>query len=1101
MAFKLKARRPWTVAILLSTIVSTIIMIYVNPYNVSAQSTAGPLDYIVIYHESLEGTALDQLLALKTAQGYSCHVYRIGDGRRKQSIRWIFWSEYYSSKYAPLYVLLVGSAKRDGGVSDSTADASVNNLIPTHYEVDGFGHLTAYDQWYVYTATPYGDIRIPRAIVGRIPARDTVELQHYVDKLMAYDGDTSDDTWKRNILFVAGDKDRGPFPDYPSPGQVRNYIDYNYNSIPGGFTGSIMDYADGDGTLIDAINSGVGLIAGLTTGSHANNFGYIIERPSFDAETDLSNGGQYPVFLALSCNLGQIDVDDGYGGQCLAENLLFGPSCGVIGIIGPAGFSSDYSNAYYLKEALNGIFHKGITRVGDIHASTAAVLREKQLGQIDTYNMTTVLGDPGIQIPSRYYGLDGMTIDANMEMSGPTPYQDKPYFMAAGIENTKAGIIKQDHILGRRSYKIEGDDIYVEAEPIAYWTLYDNLGLVLDENTRFLTYRIKALEGMGGTDLGFGVECIVDGNLLSSYGIVDHNGSSVEPMQRMVPANAIKYYVYDLESVLGRTLEKVLVGYGCMNWKYDGRFAAIFDDIRISATWGFQPEVGTVQIPTNILEGLPAAVSVSAGDPDTLEYGDELSVQWSVTAGYINGTGFDIVYHAPNYPVSGVEITATVSDRGGHEIASSKTFNVIEDVEPTCPHLFVWNGKKYADQGAFLTRSLMDKDKTSVYDAVPFFTKPAVIDGKLRFILREEGNDVTNLQDVSMNLVDIGRKTLKSVGITADGRIMGVSKPIAPIRCHDDRLFDQTNKVLKADGKVFRAYGPGYLVLKYENLPRLQAAKPDGSHDVNGGGPGLPPPDKNMEKIVADAEDPDNPNFVSVIVNTPEGEWKEIERLAPRSRAGLPHLINLLPYVDSRGSLSIQITWTDNFSVDDLSFYAFSDSDIKEVRSTLSMATHNSSELITGLLSADDDRSATLEPGDEVLLEFDYPSEIGEYNFGVMKFNGKYEPFLAPEGWQRHGDSETDVESVVLYQNVPNPFNERTTILYSLRGDERVIIEVFNILGQRVTTLIDEFQSAGRHRISWDGRDQSGRQTASGIYFYRLTAGSFSQSKKMLLMK
>ncbi len=1100
MSSKLKTRWPRTVGILISIIVLATVTVYVNPCSVMAQSTGGPLDYVIIYHESLVGTALNQLLALKAAQGYSYHAHRIGDGDTKWTIRWIAMSRYHSSEYAPSYVLLVGSAKRDGGVNDSISDASVNNLIPTHYEVDEFGHLTAYDQWFAYMTTNDEESELPRIIIGRIPARDTVELQNYVDKLVAYNADTGDETWKRNILFVAGDKDRGPFPGFPSPAAVRNNIDYHYNSIPTSFTGSKMDYADGDQAFINAVNSGVGLIAGLTTGSHANNFGYIIQRPSFDAETDLSNTGQYPVFLASSCNLGQIDVDDGQGGQCLAENLLLSPSCGVIGIIGPAGFSSDYTNSYYLSEAFNRLFNKGVTRIGDLNFAVGRIQRYNHRGQRDTYNMTTVLGDPGLQIPSRYFGLTDMIIDAKMEMTDAVPYQDRPHYLGTGIENTKAGIVKRDHIYGRRSYRIEGDDTY-ESDPTAYWTLYDNLGLVLDENTRFLTYYVKALEGMTTSGLGFSVECIVDDNLLSSYDIVDQNGLSINPVMRAEPSDEVKYYVFDLEDVSGKTLEKVLVGYGCVNWKFDGHFAAIFDDIRISATWGLPPAVGELQMPTNIIEGGSADVSISAEDPDTLLYGDELSIEWSVTDGTITGSGFDVVYDAPSYPVSGLEITATVSDEGGHEIISSKTFNVVEDTDPTCPHLFVWDGKKYVDQGAFLTRSRIERDKTSVFDAHPFFTKPAPTNGKLKFVLREEGNDITDLRNVSMNLVSLGPRAASTAGITGDGKIMSISNPIAPVRCYDDQQFDQTNKVLRADGRVFRAYGPGYLVLQYHNLPPPQLPKPGGSHAGGEGGPGLPPPGKNMDKIVAGAADPDNPNYVSVTVNLPDGGWKEIERLAPKSTVRLPRLIDLLPYVDSKGSLRVQIAWTSNFSVDDLSFYTFSDSDITETQSTLSVATHNSLGTVTDRLSDDNVQSATLEPGEEIILEFDWPAKMEKYNFGVMKFHGKYEPFLAPDGGQTDTELGFDSDEVILHQNVPNPFNTHTRIAFTLPHEGWANLAIYNILGQKVCLIANEFLSVGNHEFTWDGNDYNGKPVPSGVYFYTLSfEGSFG-SKKMIVLK
>jgi uncharacterized repeat protein (TIGR01451 family) len=88
-----------------------------------------------------------------------------------------------------------------------------------------------------------------------------------------------------------------------------------------------------------------------------------------------------------------------------------------------------------------------------------------------------------------------------------------------------------------------------------------------------------------------------------------------------------------------------------------------------------------------------------------------------------------------------------------------------------------------------------------------------------------------------------------------------------------------------------------------------------------------------------------------------------------------------------------------------------------------------------------------------------------------------------------------------LQQNYPNPFNPGTTILYDLPEDGRATLVVYNMLGQAVKTLQDGFQLAGTHRIVWDARDDRGSQVASGVYFYTLKVGEFTQTKKMLLLR
>jgi len=88
-----------------------------------------------------------------------------------------------------------------------------------------------------------------------------------------------------------------------------------------------------------------------------------------------------------------------------------------------------------------------------------------------------------------------------------------------------------------------------------------------------------------------------------------------------------------------------------------------------------------------------------------------------------------------------------------------------------------------------------------------------------------------------------------------------------------------------------------------------------------------------------------------------------------------------------------------------------------------------------------------------------------------------------------------------LSQNYPNPFNPVTTIEYSLPRRSNVRIDIFNLLGQNVRTLVNREQSAGDYSITWDGRSASGESVSTGVYFYRFQAGDHVETKKMLLLK
>ena len=119
---------------------------------------------------------------------------------------------------------------------------------------------------------------------------------------------------------------------------------------------------------------------------------------------------------------------------------------------------------------------------------------------------------------------------------------------------------------------------------------------------------------------------------------------------------------------------------------------------------------------------------------------------------------------------------------------------------------------------------------------------------------------------------------------------------------------------------------------------------------------------------------------------------------------------------------------------------------------------------------------------------------------------GKVSAFLAQ--WTKR--VATDVEEIEhpalpddykLAQNYPNPFNPTTVIEFDLPRRSNVSITIFNLLGQQVAELVNEEIAAGSYRVSWDGISSSGQRASSGIYFYRLVADDFIDTKKMILLK
>lgn len=179
--------------------------------------------------------------------------------------------------------------------------------------------------------------------------------------------------------------------------------------------------------------------------------------------------------------------------------------------------------------------------------------------------------------------------------------------------------------------------------------------------------------------------------------------------------------------------------------------------------------------------------------------------------------------------------------------------------------------------------------------------------------------------------------------------------------------------------------------------------------------------------------------------------------------------------------------------------------------STIATATWYNVEVVvnaTGL--------TTLKVGGVTLGSFNFGSApSGPVGIGYSRANSNFDNFCVGTSSSfivPGGEEDAIVEAPIakfeplprsfeLGQNYPNPFNPTTTIRYFLPEVANVEIGVYNLLGERVITLVNSAQAAGEHSVEWNGRNQAGAPVASGVYFYNMKAGSFSQSRKMIMMK
>jgi hypothetical protein len=137
----------------------------------------------------------------------------------------------------------------------------------------------------------------------------------------------------------------------------------------------------------------------------------------------------------------------------------------------------------------------------------------------------------------------------------------------------------------------------------------------------------------------------------------------------------------------------------------------------------------------------------------------------------------------------------------------------------------------------------------------------------------------------------------------------------------------------------------------------------------------------------------------------------------------------------------------------------------------------------------------------ELPMTIDHPSLVIIRSLKVVGNQGQLLPSESEISFKPDTQPQELPVDFVLGQNYPNPFNPSTRIDISIPHASHVCLTIFNMLGQKVTTLVDQDMTAGKHMVDWRGVDSYGREISTGTYIYRITAGNFVQTKKMMFMK
>jgi hypothetical protein len=231
-------------------------------------------------------------------------------------------------------------------------------------------------------------------------------------------------------------------------------------------------------------------------------------------------------------------------------------------------------------------------------------------------------------------------------------------------------------------------------------------------------------------------------------------------------------------------------------------------------------------------------------------------------------------------------------------------------------------------------------------------------------------------------------------------------------------------------------------------------------------------------------------------VEDAQGIWHEL----PGEPLRLPKT-RIRPVIDLSGydlapMFRLRYSWDGDYSIDEIALSVEVPVQHTLTKVTASDITHSSNHPSAKLAAGADGKYAELVTGEYVDLDFPAaPVPEGMERSLVLKTTGYFLQWFGDENAGRP-------LAFGLNGNYPNPFNPSTTIRYSLASDAVVTLEVFNVLGQRVRTLIGGMlQPAGSFEVVWDGRDDQGDAIGSGAYLYRLKAGDFTETRKMIMLK
>ena len=389
---------------------------------------------------------------------------------------------------------------------------------------------------------------------------------------------------------------------------------------------------------------------------------------------------------------------------------------------------------------------------------------------------------------------------------------------------------------------------------------------------------------------------------------------------------------------------------------------------------------------------------------------------------------------------------------------------------PGCPYVFTWDGEGYMEENNLLPASeLPENEGKNVHDYYHLQQSLVPKDGEYQLVLQELEDDISYLDQVQLIAVDHQPGT--NIVVDDSGMILGYTRLITPLSAIDTTGLDHSKSIKDADSLFFRGREGDQLVIKFSQIKEIS-----GVGIVLGGEPDLQlkesvPPYKWDPVLMYDM-------------------WKHTggKGISFRSK----RYVGLVSWTSAFED-GILLRWQMPYKLDFIGLVAEVDS-IGIHECSLSKALHLTQGSVLESLLDKDNEYTVLASGEGIELSFSSIPQADDYERDfILVLQGYY---LKGEVGVRSLSREDLPETFMLFQNYPNPFNPITEIKYILPKSCQVRLEVYNLLGQKVATLVDKYQKAGYKTARWDASSFS-----SGIYFYRLQAGDFVQTRKMVLIR